>query len=103
MMLLVFTTCPSRSLAQKLAQKMVSQKLAACAQVSSPLDSFFWWKGRVTKAKEFSICFKTTAKNYKRLEAALSKAHPYEVPEIIALKVHSGLSSYRRWIASSVA
>jgi periplasmic divalent cation tolerance protein len=103
MTLLVFTACPSRSVAQKLAQKIVSKKLAACAQISGAIESHYVWKGRLTKAKEFSICFKTTAKNYKRLERALLEDHPYEVPEILALKAPSVLPAYLRWIASNVA
>jgi periplasmic divalent cation tolerance protein len=103
MTLLVFTTCPTRSVAQKLAQRIVSKKLAACAQISGVIESHYVWRGRLTMAKEFSICFKTTAKNYKQLERALLEAHPYEVPEILALKAHSVLPAYLRWIASNVA
>lgn len=103
MTLLVFTTCPTRSIAQKLAQQIISKKLAACAQISSAIESHYVWKGRRTKTKEFSVCFKTTVKNGKQLEKAILEIHPYEVPEIISLKAHSVLPAYLRWIASSAA
>ncbi len=39
-----------------------------------------------------------TVLNDRDLEASLKAAHPYEVPEIVALPVTKGSEAYLRWI-----
>ena len=36
----------------------------------------------------------------QRLQAALTEAHPYELPEIIAIPLHKGLPAYLAWIGN---
>ena len=41
---------------------------------------------------------KTTAVRLAALQAVIAGAHPYDVPEIIALPVRGGLPAYLQWI-----
>jgi periplasmic divalent cation tolerance protein len=36
------------------------------------------------------------------LKDAIAKSHPYEVPEIVEVKMNSVSSAYLRWMAESV-
>jgi periplasmic divalent cation tolerance protein len=65
----------------------VKKKLAACANILSPVTSIFRWKGRIEKSREALLIVKTTGRRYAALAKIIGSIHPYEVPEIIALKV----------------
>jgi periplasmic divalent cation tolerance protein len=99
----VSTTVNSKKGANRIARKLLNERVAACVQVFGPIQSRYWWKGRIELAKEW-ICFiKSKASDYPRIEASIRKAHPYDVPEILALPVLRGNASYLRWIRNETA
>ena len=98
--LLVFTNLPERALAERIAGLLVEQKLAACVNVLSPCRSVFRWKGALQNDEEHPLLIKTTVERYPALEQALRAAHPYELPEIIAVSVEHGLPAYLEWLAT---
>ena len=98
--LLVFTNLPERALAERIAGLLVEQKLAACVNVLSPCRSVFRWKGALQNDEEHPLLIKTTVERYPALEQALRAAHPYELPEIIAVSVERGLPAYLEWLAT---
>jgi len=102
MILLVCTTCPSRKVARQLADRIVSERLAACAQVGPAIESTYLWKGKKARSREIPVSFKTTREKLSKLQRAIAQNHPYEVPEMIAIKVNSGLPAYLKWVAQSL-
>jgi periplasmic divalent cation tolerance protein len=98
--LLVFTNLPERALAERVAGLLVEQKLAACVNVLSPCRSVYRWKGALQTDEEHPLLIKTTVERYPALEQALRAAHPYELPEIIAVSVERGLPAYLEWLAT---
>lgn len=101
--LLVLTTLPDRASAERLAAALVEQKLAACASVQAECQSIYRWQGAVESASEVPLQLKTTAARYPALEAAIRAAHPYDVPEIIALPISHGLPAYLSWLATETS
>ena len=97
--LLVLTNVPGRAAAERLADLLVEQRLAACVNILAPCRSVYRWKGAVQRDEEHPMLMKTTAERYPALEQALRAAHPYELPEIIAVPVERGLPAYLEWIA----
>ncbi len=97
--LLVLTTLPEEKKAREVAEKLVEERLAACVTVSPAAQSFYRWKGRITKDQEHILFIKTKASVYSRLEARLKELHPYTVPEIIAFPVERGLEKYLSWLS----
>ncbi len=97
--LLVFTNLPDRAAAQKLAEALVVNRLAACVNILAPCESVFRWKNDLQHDEEYPVLIKTTAERYGALEAAICAAHPYELPEIIAVPVERGLPGYLDWVA----
>jgi periplasmic divalent cation tolerance protein len=95
---LVTTVVDARSVADLLAASAVAGRLAACAQVGGPLDSSYWWEGRVETAQEWSVQFKTSADRVEALVDHVRAAHPYDVPEIIVTSVGSGNPAYQIWV-----
>lgn len=101
--LLCLCTCPSREVAEDLAQRVVGAGLAACVNILPGLTSVYRWQGAVETASEVLLLAKTTASRYPALEAALLAAHPYELPEVIGVSIHAGLPGYLQWIKDSLA
>ena len=95
--LAVVTTLPNRAAAQDLARALVTQRLAACAQISE-IESFYTWDGALQQAPEWRLLLKTRAALYARLEAAIRAAHPYELPAIHALALQPIAPDYARWL-----
>jgi len=85
--------------ARQVAQTLVSQRLAACVQVSGPITSTYWWKGTMETAHEWTCTAKTRKELYEAVEQAIRGLHPYEVPDIVASPVLLGSQSYLDWIA----
>lgn len=97
--LLVMTTLPDAPTAERIAAELVTARLAACVNVLAPVRSVYRWKGAVETADEVPLLIKTTRERYSAVEAALRAAHPYELPEIVALPVAAGLAPYLAWVA----
>lgn len=101
--LLVLNTCPDRETAGTIARALVEQGLAACVNVVPGIESVYRWQDRIETEAEALLLIKTRARAYSRLEAALRRLHPYELPEIIAVSIDGGISEYLSWINNEVA
>ena len=97
--LLVLTNLPDRAAAERIADEMIAQQLAACVNILAPCRSVYRWRGAVQHDEEHPLLIKTTAERYAALEQALRAAHPYELPEIIAVPIERGLPAYLAWVA----
>jgi len=98
--LLVLTNLPDRAVAEKLADLLVERRLAACVNILAPCRSVYRWKDAVQHDEEHPLLIKTTQERYAALEQALRAAHPYELPEIIAVPIERGLPAYLDWVAA---
>ena len=98
--LLVLTNLPDRATAERLADTLVEQRLAACVNILAPCRSVYRWKGAVQHDEEHPMLIKTTAERYPEMEKALRAGHPYELPEIIAVPIERGFSAYLEWVAA---
>lgn len=96
--LLVLSNAPNEEFAEQLARLLVERRLAACVNILPAMRSIYRWEGQVEDAREVAMQIKTTAAHYAELEAAIKTAHPYAVPEIIAIPIVDGLPAYLDWI-----
>ena len=78
---------------------LVSNRLAACVNVLAGVRSIYRWKGGIHEDREMLLIVKTTATNLARAERAIRKHHPYELPEIVTVRLDRGSEKYLRWIA----
>jgi periplasmic divalent cation tolerance protein len=96
--LLVITNLPSRESAEKLAAQLVEGHLAACVNLLAPCRSTYRWQGKLQHDEEYPLLIKTTRDRYAALEKAIQAGHPYELPEIIAVPITTGLTAYLDWV-----
>lgn len=97
--LICFNTCPDRATAGRLAAILVSERLAACVNMLPGVRSTYVWEGTLQQDEEVLLVIKTTRERYPALQARLAAAHPYELPELVAVEAVDGLPSYLQWVA----
>ncbi len=88
--------------AARLARTLVEERLAACVSVVPGVRSVYRWEGRVVEDSEHLLIVKTTESGYEMLESRLREMHPYEVPEVIGLRVARVLGAYLSWLRGAV-
>lgn len=96
---LIFTAVPDEAVAETLAHQLVDAGLAACVKVLPACQSTYRWEGRIERASEIPLIIVAHAERYTALERHLKAAHPYDVPEILAIDCNAGLPDYLRWVA----
>jgi periplasmic divalent cation tolerance protein len=92
------TTTDSRAEAMDLARAAVEARLAACAQVTGPLASTYWWDEAVERAEEWLVMLKLPADRFEELAAFLAERHSYDEPEIVATPIVAGSAAYLSWV-----
>ena len=98
----IFVTAGSLGEGKKVARHLVETKLAACVSVLPPMESVYRWEGKIAEEGEFLLIIKSTRELFPEIEAAVSKIHSYQTPEIICLPVIEGSSKYLLWVSDSV-
>lgn len=91
---------PDQEIGEKIARSLLAKRLAACVSVASEAHSFYWWKGKITRDREYQLTIKTRAECYSALETEIVSSHPYEIPEIVSLPIGTGYLPYLDWITA---
>jgi len=97
----VLVTASSRLEAEKIAQVLVAEKLAACVNLM-PIHSIYTWKSELCREDEWQLMIKTDLRQFEHLETRIKQLHSYEVPEIIALPILKGSANYLNWISEQI-
>src|SRR5690242_6413338 len=93
-------TCPDLPSAERLAEALVAERLAACVQLLPGLRSVYRWQGAVERADEVLVLIKTTRDRLEALAARVRALHSYELPELLAVEAAGGLPEYLDWVAA---
>ncbi|MFX0097584.1 MAG: divalent-cation tolerance protein CutA [Candidatus Hodarchaeota archaeon] len=102
MYIVVLITTPNPNEAEIIGKTLVERKLAACVNIIPKIRSIFWWEGKIEESSEALIIAKSKSDLMKEIQETVKEKHSYDVPEIIALSVESGLPQYCKWIDESV-
>ncbi len=98
--IIIISTYPDKKSISKVAHIVVQRKLTACVNYAK-INSIYSWKGKIEDAEEFLALFKTTIKSKQQLKKEIEKSHPYEVPEIVELKMDDISIPYMKWLDNS--
>jgi periplasmic divalent cation tolerance protein len=101
--ILVTTTASTKEEAAKIATALLEGRLAACVQILGPIESRYWWNGKIEQSTEWLCLIKTIRGKFAAVEATIRANHPYEVPEIVACPIELGSESYLDWLRSEMA
>ena len=101
-LVVLLTTVAKKSDARRLAEASLRHRAAACIQILTGLESHYVWKRKKEVAREFLIVAKTTPIRRQDLIKLWTTIHPYECPEIIALKGEAA-AAYACWVETSTS
>lgn len=94
----IFVTCPDKKGADKIVDALLKKKLIACANVVSNVKSKYWWKGKIESSDETLVIMKTKRRLFSATKKEIKALHPYDVPEIICMRIAEGSKDYLNWI-----
>ncbi len=101
--LLALSTFPDAETARRISNQLVTERVAACANILPSVESIYRWKEKIETANETLVFFKLSQDRQAAFQEKLRSLHPYEVPEIVFVPVASGLPDYLRWVGESCA
>lgn len=99
----VLCTAPDQASAEQLAAHALNAKLAACVTLLPGATSLYVWEGKLERVSEVQMLLKCDTQHQQALMNLLKAAHPYDVPELLALPVQHGDSEYLSWLHASLA
>lgn len=95
---IIISTFQSKESANKLAKQMVAKKLCACVNIAK-INSIYFWNNKMQNHTEYLCLFKTISSS--KLMREIKKIHPYEVPEIVEVKMNTINKDYLGWLVST--
>jgi periplasmic divalent cation tolerance protein len=91
------TTTETEQQAQQIAQLLINNRMAACVQISGPIQSLYRWQGSICESHEFRLTIKTSTRLAADLVEFLSANHPYTTPEILVNRLEAS-DVYGMWV-----
>jgi len=98
----ILVTASSKKEAETITQKLLAEKLVACANIVGPVSSYFHWEGKVKVAEEFLLLLKSRLDLFNAVAERVRALHSYDVPEVLALPVLAGSKRYLEWLGASL-
>ncbi|MEJ2738211.1 MAG: divalent-cation tolerance protein CutA [Anaerolineae bacterium] len=100
--IVVLITTSSQVEADRIANALVAEMMAACVNVIPGVTSVYRWQGDVQRAQEWLLVAKSRSDVLDDLIRRVKALHSYDVPEIIALPLAGGYDAYLSWIDNEV-
>jgi periplasmic divalent cation tolerance protein len=100
---LVYTTWPTIVEAEQAGRTIVKRRLAACINILPGMISHYWWEGKIERADEVVMIFKTRASLAEPVRQAVKEMHSYTTPAVMVLPVESADRDYHAWIVEETS
>ena len=94
----LYVTTEKLDEAWRIGQALVTERLAACANVLPGMQSCYWWEGKLTQSNECVLILKTRESLVDRATQRIKTLHSHSVPCVVALTVVGGNSDFLAWI-----
>lgn len=94
----VSTTSDDRDVLDRMAKTLVDRKLAACVQISGPINSCYSWQDKVETCEEFTCSIKTSSHLQSEIESVVNELHNYDLPQLIVVQIIGGSEAYLNWM-----
>lgn len=98
--IIIVSTYPDKKSISRVANIVIERKLAACVNYTK-INSVYTWKGKIEDTEEFLALFKTTTKSKQKLKEEIAGSHPYEIPEIVEIRMDDVSMPYMKWLEDS--
>ncbi len=92
----VYITAKNGKEAQAIASQLLKEKLIACANIF-PIDSMYWWNGKMQSRGESAIIAKTKSSNRQKIIKRVKELHSDKVPCVVFWPISGGNKDYLEW------
>jgi len=99
----IYSTFESHDEALSVAEKLLENRLVACANIQGGTTSVYRWEGAIQRASEVVLIAKTAQPKLQAAMELVKHLHSYTLPCIIAYPIGGGYPPYLRWIEDEVA
>jgi periplasmic divalent cation tolerance protein len=99
--LLAISTFPDAETARQISDQLVTERIAACANILPSVESIYRWKDNIESGNETLVLFKLSENRQSAFQDKLRSLHPYDVPEIIFVPIAGGLPEYLQWVSDN--
>lgn len=100
--IIISTTCPDKDTAVKIAKLLLKDNKAACVQILPSMESYYIWNDDITHDSEILLLIKTVKSHFETVEKLILMHHPYDVPQILSLKIDDIHSPYENWLKNAI-
>ncbi len=100
-MIIIISTLHKKEDAHTIGKGLLSERLIVCYNLF-PIESAYWWKGKIEEGNEAMIFMKTKKENFEKIEDYMRKNSGYEIPEVIQIDVAKANSPYLEWLESEL-
>lgn len=95
-MIIIYITCKDKKEGAKISKHLLKKKVVACTNML-PIQSMYWWKGKIESSKEMVLLAKTQNKNFSKIKKEVKKIHSYDVPCITKINADAN-KEYKAWV-----
>ena len=100
---LMYVTAANEAEVDRIAQALVEERLAACANILGPIRSIYHWNGQLESSSEVALLLKTTEALVAKAIERVKSLHSYECPAIVVLPVLGGNPAFLQWVEAETA
>lgn len=100
--IIVLCTINDFNKAKEISKYLLERKLIACSNIIPQITSMYVWNGEIACDDEYLMLLKSKSELFEELKFQIKKLHPYEVAEIISVKIDNGSNDYLDWIEKVV-
>lgn len=99
-MIFIYVTTSNEAEAKMISRHLLEKRLIACANIF-PIQSQYWWDGKIEEGKEAVAILKTEEGKYEQVRKEIEGIHSYKVPCITKINVKTN-KSYERWMTEQI-
>lgn len=96
---IVVTTTPTKDDASNIADKLINKKLAACISIKK-INSIYQYNNNIVDSIEYELNIKTNIEHYNEIIELITSIHPYDIPQILCIKIEKSTPQYLNWLHS---
>ncbi len=98
----ITTTSDDKSVLESIAKELLKNQLAACVQISGPIDSWYRWEGEVKNSTEWQCLIKTSEQLFRQVRNTITNLHNYELPQVVSFDIAGGSKKYLLWLTHNL-
>jgi len=95
---LIYATVGDTAEAERIGRTLVTERLAAAANLLPGVRSFYWWEGEVRSGAEVVLILKTRVELADRAVERIKGLHSYVCPGVVVVPIAAGNPAYLDWI-----